>query len=91
MSNFEKYPTERIWYTPDKYIDKYKNENEHTFKLRTGIEWYIQGRYDKSEFFNEDGTLHQLVYYDGMSEISKEEYDEHWVKYYIIKAIKNLD
>jgi hypothetical protein len=79
----------RLWYTPDSYLDSTDMEKETSFNKRTGVNWIEPNRVDRVDF--DVGTSHQITeYYNGYNKITKEEYDAHWKKYYLIKAIKEL-
>jgi hypothetical protein len=76
----------RLWVTPDEYYDNPVGEDGARFSKRTGVEWEQKGRYDKIEWNYGD-----VEYYNATNMITKEEYDVHWKKYYLIKAIKELN
>lgn len=76
---------DRIWITPTEYHDSDSRESPEKFEGRTGIEWYLDGRYSKIEW-----NFGCSEFYLGKKEISEEQYNEYWTRKLIIKAIKGL-
>jgi hypothetical protein len=77
---------ERIYYTPTEYIEVEENFNSYNTSLKTnGINIpkgsYIRVMVDHNTWYIK---LEECV-------ISKEEYDAHWLRKVLIKAIKELD
>jgi hypothetical protein len=74
---------DKIYYTPDKFIERY-NGDDRTYRQVLKDEGI-------------DSKVPIKIYYYGneqasyMRNLSKEEYDNYWKKYYILKAIKELE